>query len=296
MTQTGKCDTCRQRKVKVIIPVSHLPSHGQCAGYYFSIWSITDLRLTCSQCDEERPKCGSCKKKDRPCCYSYGKASAFVVQDPNQMTKHGKSKDIPIVYFLDGSTSLSATENPSSSNLRITTERAADSGHGFFQTLAPASRTKIGTSKKKSAHQKRSLEAYLQHLTCESTLHSIRPLSPETTLGARYIAMLGPQTSEKQPLSILGTWISSIPSRIGTDQMLDLAVEFFIDSYAVFWDETHSKRKLAQASKAKALRQLQLVVQRSAGKATYELLLATKMHYAAEVAHVAQSFSLVSAN
>ena len=65
--------------------------------------------------------------------------------------------------------------------------------------------------------------------------------------------------------------------------MLDLAVEFLVNSYAVYWDETHSKRKMASATRAKALRELQLVVLNAQSKPSYEVLLATKLHYAAEV-------------
>ncbi|KAJ4364018.1 hypothetical protein N0V83_009473 [Neocucurbitaria cava] len=249
MTQTGKCDTCRQRKVK---------------------------------CDEERPKCGACRKRDRPCIYSYGKASAFVVQDPNQLTKHGKSKITPVMYAIESSVDEEFSSSSTPSALRITSEREAGNGLGFFQTLAPISNPRVRPSKKQVAHQKRALEAYLQQLQEESALIPIRPSSPETTLIARYISMLGSESAEKQPLSILGTWISSIPSRIGSSRMLDLAVEFLVNSYAVYWDETHSKRKLASATKAKALKELQLVVLNAQGKPNYEVLLSTKMHYAAE--------------
>jgi hypothetical protein len=65
--------------------------------------------------------------------------------------------------------------------------------------------------------------------------------------------------------------------------MMDLAVEFFVNSHAVYWDDTHSKRSLAGASKEKALKELQLFVMNANNKPTYEVLLATKMHYAAEV-------------
>jgi hypothetical protein len=126
-------------------------------------------------------------------------------------------------------------------------------------------------------------EAHLQHLQEESALVSVRPSSPETTLIARYIDMLGSQSPGKQPLSILGTWVQSIPSRIGSSRMLDLAAEFLINSYSTYRDDTHSKRKLARATKAKALRELQLIVLSAQTAPKYEVLLATKMHYAAEV-------------
>lgn len=251
MTQTGKCDICRQRKVK---------------------------------CDEEKPKCGSCRKKDRPCTYTYGKASAFVVQDPQQLTKHGKSKTAPIVYSLSSSPSDESSPSSTPSDLQLTTERFASSGGGIFATLAPISK-KDKPSKRAAAYQKKKFEAHLQELRNHAALSLIQPCSPEDVLKARYLHMLG---SEKdlgtQPMSILGTWIQSIPSRIGTNRMLDLAVEFFINSHDVYRDETYSKRRLARASKAKALRELQLQVLESAAQTapSYETILATKTHYAAE--------------
>ncbi|KAH9862860.1 hypothetical protein J1614_010953 [Plenodomus biglobosus] len=249
MTQTGKCDTCRQRKVK---------------------------------CDEEKPKCGPCRKKERSCTYSYGKASAFVVQDPNQLTKHGASKAPSIAWSLDAPGPDFPSSHSLSSNLRTTTERTAENGQGVFQTLAPLSRSQKRASKKKETYRKRALQAYLQRLHHESPHFKFRPTSQETTLIARYIDMLGSETSAKQPLSILGTWIQSIPSRIGSNQMVDLAVEFLINSYVTFLDDSYSKRKVARASKAKALKELQLVVLNTQTTPSYEVLLATKLHYAAE--------------
>ena len=131
--------------------------------------------------------------------------------------------------------------------------------------------------------QQRALEAYLHHLEKESVIVPYQPSSPETALISRYIDMLGPDVSGKQPLAILGTWIETMPSRIGHNRMLDLAVEFLLNSYAAYRDGMHSKRKLAKATKAKALRELQLVVLNARTEPTYDLLLATKMHYAAEV-------------
>ncbi|KAF2124414.1 hypothetical protein P153DRAFT_350410 [Dothidotthia symphoricarpi CBS 119687] len=246
MTQTGKCDTCRQRKVK---------------------------------CDEERPKCGACRKKDRPCAYSYGKASALVVQDPNQLTKHGRSKVEPVVYALNSPEDDISSTGFVSSSLLLTTEREADHGKGVFRTLASSSKPR---SRKAAGIQKKKLEAYLQHLHSQSALTWHRPSSFESTLIARYIDMLGSGPVSQQPLSILGTWILSIPSRIGSNRMLDLAVEFLMSSYAAYWDNSHSKRAVARTIKAKALKELQLVVCDASEGATYEVLLATKMHYAAE--------------
>jgi len=208
------------------------------------------------------------------------------VQDPKHLTKYGKSKTVPIVYSLSSSDpdiTPSSSSPTSPSDLRITTERHAENGQGFFQTLAPRTKSKSQASKKKSNQKHRALEAYLQQLQEISAVVSYSPVSPETTLISRYIGMLGSGPAGKQPLAILGTWIQSIPSRIGSNRMLDFAAEFLVNSYAAFRDGMHSKRKLAIQSKAKALRELQLVGFGAQNKTTYDVLLATKMHFAAEV-------------
>ena len=138
-------------------------------------------------------------------------------------------------------------------------------------------------SRKASTYQKRKLALYLQQIQAESALAAIKPLSSETTLIARYIRMLGSKSAAKQPLSILGTWIQTVPSRVGHNRMMDLAVEFFVNSFDVFWNDTYSGRNVARASKEKALKELQLFVLDTQNKPTYEVILATKMHYAAEV-------------
>lgn len=209
-----------------------------------------------------------------------------MVQDPNQLTKHGKSKAAPIVYALDSQDSESSSSISTPSDLHITTEREAENGQGFFQTLAPLSRRKQVSSRRSLTSHKKQLELYLRKLLEESAITSIRPSSSENLLIARYINMLGPNSSNLQPLSILGTWIRTIPSRVGSNKITDLAVEFLINSHEVFRDDTYSKRRLAQASKEKALKELQLSVLQSSNVPTYEVLLATKMHYAAEVSIV----------
>jgi hypothetical protein len=234
------------------------------------------------QCDEEKPKCGACKKKNRPCSYDYGKPLAFVVEDPNQLTKHGKSKTAPLVYALDGNNENNDSSDLLSSDMRVTAERAADSGSGVFQTLTPVSVSKVRSSKKAEAYQRKRLHAYLQRLQFGS-LNTHKPWSPETSLITRYIDMVGSGPVGYKPLSILGTWVESIPSRMGYNRTLDLAIEFLLDSYSVFWDDIYSKRRLAESTKAKALAELQLAVVKTPGTPSYDVVLATKTHYAAEV-------------
>jgi hypothetical protein len=205
------------------------------------------------------------------------------VQDPKQLTKHGKSRTTPLIYSLNTSGGESTPDSSPSSDLHITTQRVAGDGHGFFQTLASASRAKVRLSKKKIDYQKRALEKHLQQLRNESAVISYQPSSPETTLIARYIGMLGFNLSGQQSFHILGTWIDSIPSRIGSNRVIDLAADFLVNSCDTFRDDTYSKQKIARASKAEALRELQLAVINTQGQPTYDVILATKMHYAAEV-------------
>lgn len=186
------------------------------------------------------------------------------------------------MYALNSSdeTSSSTSTPP---GLRLSTQRKAESGSGTFQTLAPVAIAKIRTSKKAAIHRVNALDAYIRKLQQEASLVLIKPSSAEGVLVSRWVDMLGPAHENSRPLSILGTWVQSIPSRVGSNSMLDLAVEFLIDSHAVFWDDSYSKRQRASATKSKALKQLQLAVSQNHSRNTYEMALATKMHYAAEV-------------
>jgi hypothetical protein len=199
------------------------------------------------------------------------------------MTKHGKSKVAPIVYTLEASEGNSSSSSTTPLELRLSTQRKANVGSGTFQTLTPVSAGRIRPSKKAAVYKKKVLDAYLRHLQFEASLALIRPSSAESTLIARWVDLLGTNPMNSTPLSILGTWIQSIPSRVGSNRMLDLAIEFLIDSHAVYWDDSYSKRQVASATKSRALKELQLAVSHTASHNTYEMVLATKMHYAAEV-------------
>ncbi|KAF3039733.1 hypothetical protein E8E12_006068 [Didymella heteroderae] len=188
----------------------------------------------------------------------------------------------PKVYTLDSSEEISGSSTSTPLELRLSTQRKAESGSGTFQTLAPVAMAKVRTSKKVAGHKMKVLDAYIRQLQQEASLALIKPSSEEGTLISRWIDMLGSAHENSRPLSILGTWIQSIPARIGSSSMLDLAVEFLIDSHAVYWDDSYSKRRAASVTKSKALKRLQLAVPQDQSRKTYEMVLATKMHYAAE--------------
>ncbi|KAJ4381462.1 hypothetical protein N0V86_002821 [Didymella sp. IMI 355093] len=95
--------------------------------------------------------------------------------------------------------------------------------------------------------------------------------------------MLRPESAKYGPLFALGDWITSIPPRIGSNPVVTMAAEFLIHSFESHDEGSHSKKIQALQAKNKALKELQLSLLASQQAPTYDLLLATKMHYASEV-------------
>lgn len=274
MRRLGKCDACRQRKVK---------------------------------CDEKKPSCGGCQKGSRTCNYPYsqGHGFALVMQDPSQMTRYGRSMMASVIYPLssghisdDSSTPDSASisspdplSTPSSdvSKLHLRGGMVAADGRGVFQTLAPAKSKAAKPSKRLETNQRKRLHDHLLRLQRESSLSVHRPLAPDTRLAAMFINMLRPESPKYQPLFTLGDWVTSIPPRIGSSPVVTMAAEFLIHSFDCYAEDSHSNRIQAMQTKSKALKELQLSLLASQQAPTYDLLLATKMHYASEVIRYALS-------
>ncbi|KAF9732586.1 zn 2cys6 transcription factor [Paraphaeosphaeria minitans] len=207
MTITGKCDTCRSRKVK---------------------------------CDEQKPQCGACRKRDRDCIYLFGKASAFVLEDPTQLSKHGRPKVAPVIYPIECTHEPGITPSPlscsppyTSLTLRQSKGRDADKGQGVFMTLSGLPRDRAKVMKKTTAQQRRKLQIHLNELdaTIRGTTRHFLP--SKTALATRYVNLLGSRPPEMQPFAILGSWVESLPSRIGRTAAVDLAVEYLIESFNV---------------------------------------------------------------
>ncbi|KAF2626070.1 hypothetical protein BU25DRAFT_411903 [Macroventuria anomochaeta] len=268
MRRLGKCDGCRQRKVK---------------------------------CDEKKPSCGGCQKGSRPCNYSYpqGQGFALVMQNPSQMTRYGRSMATLTIYPLSSSQARDESSTPDSvpvfspdpaiartpdpSDLHLRGGMVAADGRGVFQTLAPVKVKARKPSKKVESYQRRRCQAHLLRLQQEASLVSHRPSSPDTRLIAMFIGLLRPDSTNYQHLFTLGDWVKSIPSRIGSSPVVTMAAEFFIQSFDVYRDKTHSNQALALRTKSKALKELQLSVVATQQHPTYDLVIATKLHYAAEV-------------
>lgn len=108
-------------------------------------------------------------------------------------------------------------------------------------------------------------------------------VTSQTALAARYLNLLGSRPTEEQPFAILGSWVESIPSRIGKSPAVDLAVEYLIDSFDVYRDPSFSTKSEAMATKSRALRELQLIIGNERTRKSYDAAIATKIHFMAEV-------------
>jgi hypothetical protein len=261
-----------------------------CSLFYSSHLAATDTKD--HQCDEAKPKCGACRKRDRTCSYSYGKVTAFVAEDPVRLSKQGRSTEPPIIQSIpawgDISSGLSTSQSPTSSSdslgeLQMTSGRVADDDNGTFMTLAVLPSHAPTSISKRTAHQRKKLQHYLNRLRESPGISLLQPSCLDSKLRTRYLDVLGRRPLKDQPFLIVGSWIESIPSRIGTSPVVDLAIEYLADCYAVYRNTSYSTRITALATKSRALKQLQLQVSDDRTRATWNTALAMKIHFMAEV-------------
>lgn len=221
------------------------------------------------------------------------------MQDPSQMTRYGRSIAAPLIYPLTSppegdqestpqlATSLShnftTVSEFHSNNLRLQDGLATANGEGFFQTLAPAKLKMKKTSKKTEIRQRKKFHEHLLRLQRESALVLHQPSSQESNVIAILVNMMNPTSPQHQPIFCLGDWISSVPSRISSSPAASIAAEFFIHSLNYHWDQSYTNQTTALQTKSKALKQLQLAMLKPQDHPTYDIVVATKFHYAAEV-------------
>ena len=138
--------------------------------------------------------------------------------------------------------------------------------------------------KKTTPQQRRRLQLHLDRLQDVAMSMPLRQfVTSQTALAARYLNLLGSRPAEEQPFAILGSWVESIPSRIGKSPAVDLAVEYLIDSFDVYRDPSFSTKSEAMATKSRALRELQLIIGNERTRKSYDAAIATKIHFMAEV-------------
>ena len=121
----------------------------------------------------------------------------------------------------------------------------------------------------------------LQALTTPPALSHF--VSSQNRLAARYLNLLGARPYKEQPFAILGTWVETIPSRIGKSPAVDLAIEYLIHSFDIYREPNFSKLREALSVKAKALTELQLLIGDARTAKSYDAAIATKVHFIAEV-------------
>jgi hypothetical protein len=234
MTQTKKCDICRSRKVK---------------------------------CDEKKPKCGPCRKKNRLCAYTFGKATFIVREDPKQYSGHGKVKIAPLIYPLLYYKQPTPIKDAMPKDGPLTNREGAD-----FE---------------KSQDEPGSGESNPPNFALLSKRMSptiiTGPSRPADLLASRWVYLLGPHTVELDPFTTHDSWIGSIPSRIGHSDALDLAIEYAVSAFAGFRDPTLSKQRTALLNKGRALKALRAALGNEKGKINYDVVVATKLHSYAEV-------------
>ena len=215
------------------------------------------------------------------------------------MTRYGRSMAASVIYPLSssqasdesstpGSESVSSPDlaiarTPDLSDLHLRGSMIAADGRGVFQTLAPVKVKTRKPSKKVESYQKKRCQAHLLRLQQEASLVSHRPSSPDTRLIAMFIDLFRSDSTNYQPLFTLGDWVTSIPSRIGSTPVVTMAAEFFIHSFDLYRNKTHLSQILALRTKSKDLKDIQLSVLATQQHPTYDLVIATKLHYAAEV-------------
>jgi hypothetical protein len=140
----------------------------------------------------------------------------------------------------------------------------------------------------------RSLDKDLTRLSAYFTSICPAPESSESILAARFTSIFFSSSSSlaTNPFSILGSWITSIPSRMVCDPTLYLAVEFVVNAFLKYVDPTWERERVASRSKAKGLKSLATALRneeesgKARGMVRWDLVLATKLHYGAEVSNL----------
>lgn len=150
-------------------------------------------------------------------------------------------------------------------------------------TLSAPKNDRYRANKRKTTQQRRKLQLYMARLQAATTYPPLHFVTSQTGLAARYLNLLGGRRYEEQPLAIFGSWVESIPSRIGKSPAVDLAVDYLIQSFEVFRESNFSKQREALSIKAQALKELQLVIGNERTRKSYDAAIATKIHFIAEV-------------
>ena len=267
MTQLGKCDVCRQRKVKVSVRKS-LATHS---------------KALIVQCDEVRPVCGSCKKRNRPCRYHHGKGVRFVNGSEKYQFKLSVTQR-PLVEDSSMSTDGITDERPrtlseSGRSFILTKSRSARCGHGMFQTFAPVRLEKPRLESLRYGEPIRNTDSLVNPF---ATLNLTREPSNDSKLLLKRWTSLSEAISEGYDTRyVLSNWMSFVFCRIGHSDVLDLSVDCFLKAIVTYVNKTQENLAITDAANVKALRSVRATL--TSKEVQPDLLLAICLIYQVEV-------------
>ncbi|KAF2097766.1 hypothetical protein NA57DRAFT_76574 [Rhizodiscina lignyota] len=179
----------------------------------------------------------------------------------------------------------------------------AESGVGIFQTFAPVD---ISTCDEEASRASKRSRLDSPHSWSQDVVRPPVPqaplCSPTTNLAAQWIFMIGPVPPTEDPLSIFGSFMRLVPTRLGRTPALDAAVACFLSSYSAYRQQSLERFEAARSSNAKAVRYLRVALQDGKSRPNpLDLLITTKLLSSLELMlgieswrHVAHSKGLTS--
>lgn len=246
------------------------------------------------KCDEQRPRCGPCKKKNRSCTYSRGEGSQFVHQaatffGPANEYSSGQGRDLETSNeSLLGRIDTAPAYAPSRFYLK--SSKATPHGNGIFVTLAP-----------KHLSGRRIYEGRLRHsgdgnpqsngLSPRSAVGPVRcsasllrtPSCAESLLASRWVSVVARDCSTYERMQIFGPWIPLMVHRIGNSPLVDLAATYFIEGVTFHCTGTDQSLQVARATNAKVLKHLRHILASTSQDDRRNALFASRVIADAEV-------------
>jgi hypothetical protein len=161
MTKTGKCETCRRRKIK---------------------------------CDESWPTCDACQRRGRICVYTHNKDDVFVHDNHSQMasgltresSRTGSSSNTSAV----ASRRTSHTSADTQYHLSLKRTRDAQNGRGQFLTFKPMRSRDLSNTLTFEAQDE---------IRRSSSISPGIPLAQREALAARLVALWGTDVLQVAP-------------------------------------------------------------------------------------------------
>ncbi|KAH7116155.1 hypothetical protein B0J11DRAFT_584189 [Dendryphion nanum] len=226
MTRYGKCEVCRERKVK---------------------------------CDERRPKCGQCMKKNRCCRYENRKpksidvnkrrdseTSGSVCSDRSSTSTREHGIDKLYISRLPTSRNDSVVE----ANIPFRSAERSQEANGGFQSFS--SFTSMNSDEEKDHLFAESDDVLFRQASLFGIIAS-SPGTQETSLDARFLQIFGPSMQDWTPASCWTCWIHLVPQRLGRNEALDDATSAFLAAVVARRSMTEANLTTAHRAYGKAL-------------------------------------------